>query len=49
MTILLIIFIILALLFGIGGALKISLWFLLLLLLAVVAGGWLIRNVLSRG
>lgn len=35
---LLVIFILLALIFGIGGAIKISLWFLLLLVLAVVLG-----------
>ncbi|MGD9696869.1 MAG: hypothetical protein AB7V42_14555 [Thermoleophilia bacterium] len=34
----LIVFLLLALVFGIGGAIKISLWFLLLLILAGVLG-----------
>ena len=36
-------FILLALIFGIGGAIKISLWFLLLIVLAVVLGAIALR------
>ena len=38
MVAILIIFLVLALIFGIGGAIEISLWFLLLLVVAVVLG-----------
>ena len=47
MTVLLILFILLALIFGIGGAIKLSLWFLLLIVLAVVLAGIALRE-LSR-
>lgn len=45
---LLIIFIVLALIFGIGGAIKVSLWFLLLLVLAVVLAVLAMRALASR-
>jgi len=45
--VLLILFILLALIFGIGGAIKISLWFLLLIVVAVVLGVVALRG-LSR-
>lgn len=38
MIAILILFLVLALVFGIGGAIEISLWFLLLLVVAVVLG-----------
>ncbi len=38
MVAILLIFLVLALIFGIGGAVQISLWFLLLLVVAVVLG-----------
>jgi len=38
MVAILLIFLVLALIFGIGGAIQISLWFLLLLVVAVVLG-----------
>ena len=44
-VVLLIIFILLALIFGIGGAIKISLWFLLLLVLAVALGVLALRGM----
>ncbi len=44
-VVLLIIFILLALIFGIGGAIKISLWFLLLLVLAVALGVLALRGL----
>lgn len=49
MIALLVIFLVLALVFGIGGAIEISLWFLLLLVLAVIAGGLLLRALLGKG
>lgn len=48
MVALLIIFLILALIFGIGGAIEISLWFLLLLILAAIAAALLARTLLRR-
>jgi hypothetical protein len=45
---LLVIFIILALIFGIGGAIKVSLWFLLLLVLAGVLAVAALRQALAR-
>lgn len=42
---LLVIFILLALIFGIGGAIKISLWFLLLIVLAVVLAGVALKGL----
>jgi hypothetical protein len=45
---LLVIFIVLALVFGIGGAIEISLWFLLLLLLAAVLAALLGRTLMRR-
>lgn len=47
MVALLIIFLLLALIFGIGGAIEISLWFLLLLILAAVAAVALGRMLLK--
>ena len=46
-VVLLILFVLLALIFGIGGAIKISLWFLLLIVVAVVLGVVALRG-LSR-
>ena len=43
--VLLILFILLALIFGIGGAIKISLWFLLLIVVAVVLGVIALRGL----
>lgn len=48
MVALLIIFLLLALIFGIGGAIKISLWFLLLLIVAVAAAVFLGRTLLKK-
>lgn len=48
MVALLIIFLLLALIFGIGGAIEISLWFLLFLLLAAGAAVLLGRMLLKR-
>jgi hypothetical protein len=43
--VLLILFLLLALIFGIGGAIKISLWFLLLIVLAVALGVLALRGL----
>lgn len=48
MVALLIIFLLLALIFGIGGAIKISLWFLLLLIVAIAAAVFLGRTLLKK-
>ena len=48
MVALLIVFLVLALIFGIGGAIEISLWFLLFLVVAVVAAALLGRTLLKR-
>ena len=47
MLALLIIFIVLALIFGIGGAIEISLWFLLLLVVAAVLAVIAVKNLLD--
>ena len=48
MLALLVIFILLALILGIGGAIEVSLWFLLLLVLAAVLAVAALRSVLGR-
>ncbi len=48
-VVLLILFILLALIFGIGGAIKISLWFLLLLVVAVVLAALALRALGRSG
>ncbi len=48
MVALLIIFLLLALIFGIGGAIKVSLWFLLLLVAAAVVAALLGKSLLSK-
>jgi hypothetical protein len=48
MTALLIIFLLLALVFGIGGAIEVSLWFLLLLVVAAGIAAVLGRSLLGR-
>lgn len=48
MVALLVIFLILALIFGIGGAIEVSLWFLLFLVLAAGAAALLGRALLRR-
>ncbi len=47
--VLLVLFILLALIFGIGGAIKISLWFLLLLVVAVVLAALALRALARSG
>lgn len=48
MVALLIVFLLLALVFGIGGAIKVSLWFLLLLALAAIAAFLLGKALLTK-
>ncbi len=48
MLALLVIFILLALILGIGGAIKVSLWFLLLLVLAVILAVAAFRSAVGR-
>lgn len=40
----LLIFVLLVLLFGVYGAVQVSLWFILIILIAVVVAGWLVRS-----
>lgn len=47
-VVLLVLFLLLALIFGIGGAIEISLWFLLLLVVAVVLAGMLLKRLVGR-
>lgn len=49
MALLLILFVILALVFGIGGAIKVSLWFLLLIVVAVVLAAIAGKALLNKG
>jgi hypothetical protein len=44
-----VIFVILCLIFGIGGAIEISLWFLLLVALAIVLGVVALRRLVAGG
>ena len=46
---LLVIFLILALVVGIGGAIEVSLWFLLILLIAAVVAALLGRTLMAGG